>query len=173
MTHWVQHHRGYSCQEFLRVHCEKIPLSQNFYTSTATDASDKYEVWDQSILKQSIPKQSILHCWGTARGLFPIYHDTDRDKAKEAMLMLVEVLPNSPKSKTTQHCQPLIYKTVVISIVAHLLYIFQVCLVENVHHEWRRKKRERFLVRKAPPTFPLKMDLMTSKWYTICNCYRS
>ena len=40
-------------------------------------------------------QQSILHCWGTARGLFPIYHDTDRDKAEEAML--VEVLPNSPK----------------------------------------------------------------------------
>ena len=28
MTHFVQHHRGYSCQEFLRVHCGKIPLSQ-------------------------------------------------------------------------------------------------------------------------------------------------
>ena len=45
MTHWVQHHRGYSCQEFLRVHCEKFPSVKLFYTSAATDSSDKYEVW--------------------------------------------------------------------------------------------------------------------------------
>ena len=53
-------------------------------------------ILQQSIFKQNILLQSILHCWGTARGLFPIYHDTDRDKAEEAML--VEDLPNSPKS---------------------------------------------------------------------------
>ena len=28
---------------------QKIPLSNFFYTSTATDASDKYEVWSRAV----------------------------------------------------------------------------------------------------------------------------
>ena len=48
-------------------------------------------------LNQNVLQQSIdCIVGGTARGLFPIYHDTDRDKPEEAVL--VEVLPKSPKT---------------------------------------------------------------------------
>ena len=44
ITHRVQ---SYTFRSSFALIVEKIPLSNFFYPSTATDASDKYQVWAQ------------------------------------------------------------------------------------------------------------------------------
>ena len=50
LIHCVQRYKA--VRSPFRVDCEKIPLSQFFYTSAAIDAMDKYQVWAQPVVNK-------------------------------------------------------------------------------------------------------------------------